>query len=145
MAIKFTNRTTQLGVVEYQIKKLDDTKIGNIEGALKDGCFICNLIIDIPFHKKSFGFKAFEMMYKEMNMLNPVQIIKGSWHKSPTFAAFSNGMSTNLEKYLESRIDQNQIDSAFSTPTGKWAKKLGFTKCKIITDIPNHVEVDFTR
>lgn len=145
MAIKFTNRTVELGIVQYKILDAHDEEIGSIEGGVTNGSFVCNINIDTQFHKKGFGYEAFEMIYNEMNLRDPIEIINGSWHKSPLFDHLNNGMSTNLLIYLQSKVSQNQIDSAFSTPTGRWAKKLGFTKCKIITDVEDHVEVRFTR
>ena len=53
-------------------------------------------------------------------------------------------MSTNLLLFRENLDKMNENDNVFSTPTGKWAKKMGFNKYRIITNSDDKVIIDFT-
>lgn len=121
--------------------------IGYIEGyASKDNEFISVVRINPDFQNKGFGFEAFNKVFQELNTVNNITKICGSWHKDEEFSEVEGGMSTNLKTFKEeSKENTNQSECAFKTPTGKWAKKLGFDNCTVLRDSDTTVEVVFTK
>jgi len=146
MDIQFTNKTTSVSGIKYDI--IDNTQhIGTVEVGIDKGVFLCSIDILANLQGQGYGFKAFEKIFNQINSTQTIHTIRGSWHESPLYSHVPSGMSTNLSIYLQSLQTKSKIDSAFSTPTGKWVKKLGFHNCKILPHSQNnkHVEVDFTK
>jgi hypothetical protein len=146
MALKFENKTILFGITNYDIIE-NGQQIGTIEAGNTKGIFISSIDVFANFQNQGYGFEAFKKIFNEMNAVETIHTIRASWHESPLFSHVTNGMSTNLTIYLQSLQTKNKIDSAFSTPTGKWVKKLGFRNCQILShSLDNkHVEVDFTK
>lgn len=149
MGIKFTGigLNEKKDFLSYQITNDENEDIGTIEGAGNIyGEFVSVIKIYNPkFQNKGLGFQCFKKAFDEIDANYPISLIKGSWHKGGEFQDFEDGMSTNLKTYLENLKTKNQIDSAFSTPTGKWVKKLGFNHCSIVRSSTDEVLVEFTK
>lgn len=123
-----------------------DNFVGSVEGAgNSQGEFISVVMLDPKYHGKGIGFEAFNKMFNEINDNYPISKIIGSWHKNDEYKDFEDGMSTNLRMFFQNTGNQSDIDSAAKTPTGKWAKKMGFEKCKIISKSNDDVIVHFTK
>jgi hypothetical protein len=135
------------GLVSYHITNEKKDDIGTVEGAgNENGIFMSIVKIYNPnFQKNGLGFKSFKKVYDEINQTYPISIIKASWHKGGEFKDFKNGMSTNLLLFRKNSNKMNEEDNVFSTPTGKWAKKIGFNKYKIITDSDEEVVINFSK
>lgn len=149
MAIYFTGQglNEKKDLLSYQITNDEGDDIGTIEAAgSKYGDFVSIIkIYNLKFQNKGLGFDFFKKAFDEINANYPISLIKGSWHKGGEFQDFEDGMSTNLKIYIDNLLTKNPIESAFSTPTGKWAKKLGFNTCQIISSSTEEVIVNFTK
>jgi len=121
--------------------------IGTIEGyILKNNDFFSVVRINPEFQGKGFGFEAFNKVFQELNAKNNITEIHGSWHKDEEFSDCIDGMSTNLKAFKEeSKMKTNLSECAFITPTGKWAKKLGFNTCEILQNSDTTVKVVFKK
>ncbi|MBL0020615.1 MAG: hypothetical protein IPP17_30325 [Bacteroidetes bacterium] len=53
-------------------------------------------------------------------------------------------MSTNLSVYLENKNLMSDIEAAYSTPAGKWAKRRGYGKATIVP-VENGFKVIFKK
>ena len=123
-----------------------DEWIGSVEGYLvQEGDLISIVKLFTPFFRgKGIGYEAFKKMFDELNFIRPIRRIIGSWHQDEEY--FENGMSTNLNVFQESlRNGFDENESALLTPTGKWASKLGFKKCKVESKSDDSVTVYFER
>ena len=79
------------------------------------------------------------IIQKGVDKYNPV-IIRGTWKKD-----FNKGDSVNYNIFKFNSKKMNDVDAAFSTPTGRAAKNAGFTKAKV-TELDNGtIMVDFTK
>ena len=126
----------------------DDEWIGSVEGYLNQEGVLVSVVklFSSLYRGKGIGFEAFRKVVDELNVVCPVQKIVGSWHQDEEFQYFEDGKSTNLKLFQEgirNGLDENE--SAFQTPTGKWARKLGFTKCKVVSKSNDSVTVYFER
>lgn len=120
--------------------------VGSVKGAGNSfGEFISIVMLDPKYHGKGIGFAAFNKMFNEINDNYPITKIIGSWHKSDEYKDFEDGMSTNLRFFFQNTGGQSDIDRASKTPTGKWAKKMGFDKCEIVSKSNDDVIVHFTK
>ncbi len=89
-------------------------------------------------------FEAFNKVFQKLNTSNKITKICGTWHKDDEFNTCYNGMSTNLRVFkAELNNKSNLSECALKTPTGKWAKKLGFETCEVIWYEETVVEVVF--
>lgn len=123
-----------------------DNFVGSVEGSGNShGEFISIVMLAPEYHGKGIGFEAFNKMFNEINDNYPISKIIGSWHKNDEYKDFEGGMSTNLRIFFQNTGEQSDIDSAAKTPTGKWAQKIGFEKCKIILKNNHDVIVHFTK
>jgi len=127
----------------------DDKKelIGTIEGYIfNNNEFFSVVRINPEFQSKGFGFEAFNKVFQELNTKNNINIIHGSCHEDEEFSDCIDGMSTNLKAFKEeSKMKTNLSECAFITPTGKWAKKLGFNTCEILQNSDTTVKVVFKK
>jgi hypothetical protein len=100
--------------------------IGTVEGNVNEvGELISIVKIFHPdYIRKGIGYQSFKKIFEDINKVVPITIIKGNWHSGGEFQDFENGMSTNLKVYKENLISLSPEESAFLTPTGKWAKKI---------------------
>ena len=129
----------------YQIKD-NDKEIGSVEGYLIEyGVLVTVVKIFNPnYKKKGLGFAAFKKVFDELNGFISIKRIRGCWCSGGEFQDFENGMSTNLKVFTENLENgKDEQDCAFLTPTGKWAKKLGYSKCNIMSKSISEVTVDF--
>lgn len=132
----------------YHLFDEDDNEIGTIEGnANKYGELVSVVkVYDNKNQKKGFGFEAFKKVFCELNDEVPITKIVGSWHNGGEFQDFDEGMSTNLKIFLTCRKNKKDLKNcAFSTPTGKWAKKLGFNDCEIVLISSDVVNINFKK
>jgi len=141
--IKFEEIFSNENSVSFKILS-DDTCIGSIEGYIGNNTLTSVIHIDKAYQKQGIGFIAFEKIYNTLNQNNNIQQIAGSWCKDEEFSYCDDGMSSNLKIFLEnSNLGLSDTQSAFNTPTGKWAKKLGFNKCRIDRKTNDSVHVSF--
>lgn len=95
--------------------------------------------------KKGFGFEAFSKVFDELNETTPIKRIKGSWHRDEEFQDFEEGMSANLKSFLIKEKGKSDEAAAYKTPTGKWAKRLGFNECVVISVSRESTQVDLKK
>ena len=132
----------------YIVMDEKDNEIGSVEGYTnKKGELVSVVkVYATREQKKGLGFKAFKKVYDELNSSVKIKIIKGCWHSGGEFQGFEDGMSTNLKCFFEQyESGQSDEESAFSTPTGKWARKLGYTRCKVVSISKTETNVDFIK
>lgn len=119
--------------------------IGSAEGYLSQyGDLVTVIKINKEFEGRGLGFKAFDKVFAELSLKGQSKRIIGGWHSGGEFSYCEGGMSTNL-RLFKANIDKglDPISSAWKTPTGKWAKKKGFTNCKINSHSSDSAEVVF--
>jgi hypothetical protein len=133
--------------VSYQITNEAKEDIGTAEGSgNKNGVFVSIVKIYNPkFQKAGLGFISFKKVFDEINANHPISIIKASWHKGGEFKDFEKGMSTNLLIFKNNLNIMSEKESVFSTPTGKWVRKIGFSKYGIVTNSDEEVVINFTK
>lgn len=133
--------------VSYDITDEYDVQIGTAEGSgNQHGEFVSIIKIFNPqFYNMRLGLQFFKKVFNFININYPISLIKGSWHEGGEFKDFKNGMSSNLMIFKDNLKTMDPIESAIETPTGKWAKKMGFVKCDIITNTETEVIVHFTK
>lgn len=132
----------------YQIINSENEEIGMAEGYVNlYGDLVAVIKIFHPAYlNKGIGFAAFKKIYDELNEISSINVIKGSWHSGGEFQDFEDGMSTNLKVFNSCYELEKDIEKcAFKTPTGKWAQKLGYFNCKVLSLSQDEVAVDFIR
>jgi hypothetical protein len=122
-----------------------NTQIGSAEGYLSQyGDLVTVIKINEELQGLGLGFQAFSKVFSELSSKGIIKRIIGGWHKGDEFSYCENGMSTNLRLFKDG-VDRgiDPISSAWSTPTGKWAKKKGFTNCTVSSHTSESAEVIF--
>ncbi len=133
---------------KYFLYDEHDNEIGSAEGYIKNSIqFVCIIkIYDPQNHNKGIGFQVFKRIYDELNSISEIKIIIGSWHSGGEFQDFEDNMSTNMKIFLSCKDKENNSEHcAFLTPTGRWAKKLGFEECEVIKASNKEVLVHFKK
>lgn len=144
MDVKYGEASRSENSLSYYILNEDTKQIGTVEGYATNDGLIAVLHIDNEYQGKGIGYAAFKKVYDELCEQTTITRIIGSWHKDDEFSYCEDGMSTNLRLYQEnSEKGLSKEESAFGTPTGKWAKKLGFNKCQIESCTDEDVKVVF--
>jgi len=134
--------------VSYSMINDENIEIGTAEGLTNQyGELHCVIKVYNPDqHRKGIGFTAFNKIYNSLNKNKNIEKIFGNWHAGGEFEYAENGLSTNLKCFQEAlETGKTKEESAFETPTGKWAKKLGYTNCCIISFSQAEVSVKFTK
>lgn len=133
--------------VSYHITNKDNDDIGTVEGSgNQNGVFVSVVkIYNIDFQKTGLGFKSFKKVFDEIDSIYPITVIKASWQRGGEFEDFEKGMSTNLLIFRNNLLEMNEKQSVFSTPTGKWVQKIGFSNYTIITNNDDNVIINFTK
>ncbi len=145
MPIIYKKGNNQKSNISYEIFD-EDNFVGSVEAAGNTaGEFLSVVMIDPNYHGKGVGFDAFKKVFAEINKNYPISKIIGSWHKNEEYTNYKNGMSTNMRIFQQCAVTHSDDESAANTPTGKWAKKLGFGNCKIISKSDQEVVVHFTK
>jgi hypothetical protein len=131
----------------YHITNEQGEDIGSVEGFGNEYGEITSVVkIYHPnYQQKGIGFTAFKKVFDEINEISPIQIIKANWHAGGEFKDFEDEMSTNLKVFNVKIKNESPEKSAFQTPTGKWAKSLGFLNVDIKLITENEVMIDFTK
>ena len=130
--------------ISYLILDSNNQQIGSAEGHVGHEELITVIKINPEHQKKGIGFKAFNKIYTELCLKTQISIIAGSWHKDEEFLYCENGMSTNLSLFHDNlKAGLSKEESAFNTPTGKWAQRIGYNKCEIKGMTSNDVYVTF--
>lgn len=131
--------------VAYSIL-INNREIGRIEGYVIKGDFYSVIHIDNAYQKKGIGFDAFQKVFNELSVSNTINKIVGSWHSDDEFAYCDEGKSTNLHVY-QKNIENGMTneESALNTPTGRWARKLGFNYCIVERNNTDSVLVSFIK
>lgn len=130
--------------ISYLILDSDNQQIGSLEGYVVKGVLITVIKINLEYQGKGLGSQAFNKIYNELSSKNQISEIAGSWHKDEEFSYCENNMSTNLRLFHTNlKNGLTEEDSALDTPTGKWAKGIGYDKCKIKKITPDEVSVIF--
>ena len=122
-------------------------EIGNFYGKIgRNRELITAIHIDNNYQGKGLGLRYFLKLYNYLNECKPIKSIVGSWHQDEEFRYCEDGMSTNLRLFLDcTRHEKNKVKCAFSTPTGKWAKRLRYNMCKFLNISEQNVEVVFQK
>ena len=130
----------------YTIFDENENEIGSAEAFGTELGFLVTVIkiFNPKFQKMGLGFQAFKKVFDEISHHVPITVIVGSWHRGGEFQEFEDGMSSNMKVFRESQNERIE-DRAFSTPTGKWAKRLGFNNCRILSNGYDEVTVHFTK
>lgn len=128
----------------YTILKENDDPVGSVEGYINDDGHLTSVVHVYPdFQQKGLGYAAFKKVFTELNNEIKITRIIGSWMKDEEFGDCEGGMSTNLRLFLQCIENEDSVDCAFKTPTGRWAQKLGFNKCDIKSVSNDSVTVVF--
>lgn len=147
MAIQYHNFTKN-NTASYKSYNIfeEETEIGSASGGLyRDNVFMAVINIFPEFQGKGIGFNVFETIFNEINEVEKISTIRGVWCVANEYNHCENGMSTNLNEFQKQRQTKSDLESVFLTPTGKWAKRLGFNNANIIRNNAEEVTVDFTR
>lgn len=147
MAIEYLNSDTTNNQLKKNYNLIENnTEIGYITGDVdNENVLIATVNIFPNFQGRGIGFEAFEKVYNEINHVEQINTIRGIWCVSEEYNHCENGMSTNLNEFQKHRQSKSNEESAFLTPTGKWAKKLGFNEVNIISICNTEVIVDFSK
>lgn len=130
----------------YSIINEGNEFIGTVEGYVNvDGELITVVRINPDFQKQGLGYEAFHKVFNELDAQIKIKKIVGSWHKDEEFDDCEEGMSTNLKLFLECIKNEEPNKCAFRTPTGRWAIKLGFKNCKIISKSGESASIQFIK
>lgn len=132
----------------YVIVNDQQETIGSVEGNVNNYGELVAVVklYTEEYQKKGIGFYSFKRVFDELNNVVEIKTLKGCWCKDIEFQHFENGMSTNLKIFFSKRALGLTIEeSAFETPTGKWAKKLGFAKCELKKCTEEEVWIDFKK
>lgn len=124
----------------------NDEVASDVYGIVNDVGYLVSVIkiYKEELRNKGIGFKIFKYLFLTLGGYPKIKVICGSWHAGGEFQDYEDGRSTNLKSFKDSIENGNdEVISAFSTPTGKWARKLGFNKCNIISNSIESVEVEF--
>lgn len=124
---------------------LDDVEVGTIEGYNIRGIMHSVVKINSTHEGQGLGYEAFYHVFEELNNQSRIIGIAGSWNRDDEFSYCEDGMSSNLRIFREN-LDKglSRDDSAKSTPTGRWAHKLGFTTVTFHQESENCVNVTFS-
>lgn len=133
--------------VSYMLFTVENEFVGNIYGCVgTKGEFVSDVKIWPKYQHQGLGYLSFKQVFDELNSKVLISSIIGSWHKDREFSDFEDGMSSNLLVYLKCCANgDDKINCAFNTPTGKWAKKLGFNTCSILSETSCSVVVRFEK
>jgi len=130
----------------FNIFTEDNVFIGSAEGSGNvHGEFMSVIRVDPNFNGQGIGFNAFKHVLELIHASYPVTTIIGAWHKNDEYKDLPEGMSTNLLFFRNNLKTLSPADSALSTPTGKWASKLGFVNCTVVSQSVDEVIVHFTK
>jgi hypothetical protein len=124
-----------------------DEPIGSYEGNVGIRDELISIIkVNEQYRELGIGFKAFDRVFKALSQHTKILTIVGAWYKDEEFSYLPEGKSTNLLAY------QNQINegehpqiAAFNTPTGRWARRLGFDKAYVVSANEKNVQVAFVK
>lgn len=149
MNIKYISTHSNLDQsISYQLLNEIDEEIGTAEGFVSQyGELVTVIKVFSPdFKKKGIGFNAFKKIFDELNIIVPINTIKGSWHKGEEFRDFEDGMSTNMKVFLSCLKEENNKNKCvFNTPTGKWAQKLGYVNYSNLLISTNEISVNYIK
>jgi hypothetical protein len=120
---------------------------GTAQGSLGlENELVSSIKIHPIFKNKGCGFFAFKKIFDILSENNDIGSIVGGWYKDEEFSHLEGGKSTNLlvfEQNLDNGLSPE--DAAANTPTGKWAKRLGFKKVEVVRANSSNVEVVFMK
>lgn len=120
--------------------------IGTYEFYTKKDNLLASINIYSDFRKKGIGFFIFHSCFKVLNNENNLQHFIASWSQDNEYLHLPNQQSTNLTVFLNSLEKGLTEDLAlWSTPTGKWLKKIGFTKAQVLQISPESVDALFSK
>ncbi|WP_461789720.1 hypothetical protein [Pedobacter sp.] len=121
--------------------------IGMAEGYIGHHSELITVIkVTNEYQKQGFGFKLFLEVFEHLSEINDIKTVIGSWSKDDEFSYCEKGQSTNLSLFQEfKKKGLTDSEAAFSTPTGKWAKQIGYNKATFGNIQVHNVEVFFTK
>lgn len=140
-----TNLSLNKEEINYNLM-YEDNIVGDVFGQVTEYGVLLTVIKIYPVELRNIGlgYNIFKSLFIPLNEKIQIQVIVGSWHADDEFKDYEEGKSTNLKIYQDSQVSGDSEDiSAFKTATGKWAKKLGFTSCKISSISTESVVVNF--
>lgn len=121
-------------------------QVGRAEGYLGSSNELTAVIhVDEAYHKQGIGKAALLELIRNWGE-DTITGIVGSWHADEEFGYLPDGMSTNL-RIFKLRLSEGLTpeEAAWQTPTGKWAKSLGFCKLQVLKNYDTEASVLFTR
>lgn len=128
----------------HEILDSNNQQIGSAKGYIGHEELVSVIKINPEYQKKSIGFQTFNKIYTELCLKTQMSIIAGSWHKDEKFSYCENGISTNFSLFHDNlKVGLFKKESAFNTPTGKWAQRIGYDKYEIKRMTSNDVYVTF--
>lgn len=121
--------------------------VGSIEGYLNDyGEVVLVTKVDPAHHGIGIGFEATRHVINELELFSPVVCIKASWSTGGEFEYCEGGKSSNLLIFENNlRNGLSEVEAAQNTPTGKWAKRLGFNQIEFVKVSKQEVLVNFNK
>jgi len=121
--------------------------IGSAEGYIGNNQQLITVIkVYDGFQKSGVGFELFYRVFEYFSQIQPILTIVGTWSNDSEFSYCEGGESTNLKVFKTLTSDHfTKEEAALNTPTGKWAKKLGYDKVKVLIIREDQVTVEFSQ
>jgi hypothetical protein len=127
---------------EYIYKTKAGKEISTGTSQLVDGILELDFYLPKNLRGKGIGTDMFNNAMKSFG--DEIKGIRGLWGHNSAGEA-SDNLTTFLQNYDYYGGTMSATEAAFSTATGKWAKKNGYTDVKIIFDAADEFEVLFTK
>ena len=120
--------------------------VGTYEFYVKDESFIAAINIFPEFQKKGIGFFVFKSCFDELNKCNSLKYFTASWSVGKEYYHLPNQQSINLTEFLN-HVNKGTEESKalWKTPSGKWLKKIGFTKATVTQRDSENIRAIFTK
>lgn len=123
------------------------TLIGTAEGYLGANNELVTVIkVSEEFMCKGYGYRLFTEVFQYIADRDVIHSVIGSWSKHAEFSYCENGQSTNLSVFQQLKEKGfTDAEAAFCTPTGKWAKRIGFDNVTFHMIKDHEIKVEFTK
>ncbi len=108
--------------------------------------FIASINIFSKYQRRGIGYEIFRRGYCHFNSQTPIVRFVANWSVSDEYMHLPNSCSTNLSVFRAQRANGiDVIQSLWTTPTGKWLRRLGFLGAKIVKETNFDVQAEFCK
>lgn len=130
---------------EIMLKGTDEC-IGTFEFYVKNNNLISAINIYPDYQNKGLGYFVFSNCYKKLSERVNIESFTASWSTDAEYSHLPKGQSINLSIFFENlRRGMDEQTAIWSTPTGKWLSKNGFTDAKPLKRESDCVVIFFTK